>query len=129
VVSGAASAGQPAPAAAPVPPAPAAAPGATSAALRAGLIYLRGAGDGAIRAIDAGTGRLARTLPAAVPSPDWRWLYRLSAGAVEVVDPVTARVAASHAAPAWAQSIAVSANGRWLVLGEPGTARFAVQGA
>ena len=95
----------------------------------AGLVYVRGEAGGPIEVVDARAGRLARMLPAGVPAPDWRSLYRLSAGALQVLDAATGLVVATHAAPAWARDVATSANGRWLVLIDPDGSRFQVQDA
>jgi hypothetical protein len=80
--------------------------------------------------IDSRTGQVARTLPAGTPSPDWRSLYRVSDGAVDVLDPATGLRVASHPAPAWAQVVRTSAGGRWLVFARSGPwDRFQVQDA
>jgi DNA-binding beta-propeller fold protein YncE len=71
---------------------------------------------------------VARTLPSGTPSPDWRRLYRLTGGALDVIDPTTGRVADTHPAPSWADAVRTSANGAWLVFARSGPwDRFQVQ--
>jgi hypothetical protein len=102
----------------------------TPAPVSAGQVYIAAGPEQALRVVDASTGTVARTLPAGTPSPDWRWLYRLGAGALDVLDPVSGRVVATHPAPDWARVVRTSADGRWLVLAgtDPGD-RFQVQDA
>src|SRR5262249_22550261 len=85
----------------PPPPAPPAAPAAQ--------VYVRVAAEPSFWAIDSRTGQVARTLPSGTPSPDWRWLYRLTGGALDVVDPTTGRVTSTHSAPSWADAVRTSA--------------------
>jgi hypothetical protein len=82
-----------------------------------------------IEVVDAARGSSARSLPAGVASPDWRRLYRLSAGALDVVDPASGRVVSSHPAPGWARTVQVAGGGGWLVFGAPDSGRFQVQDA
>lgn len=110
-------------------PAAKTAPGGGAHTAPVGLVYVGGGADPTIRVIHAPTGRLQRTLPAATPSPGWRWLYHVSAGALDVIDPITGATAASHPAPGWARAVATSANGAWLALSDPGAGRFQVQDA
>lgn len=94
----------------------------------AGHVYV--AGGSVVRVIDAATGRVERTLPAGTPSPDWSRLYRVAAGAVDVVDPLTGAVRATHPVPAWVRAVRTSADGTWLALtGDEAGGRFAVQDA
>jgi len=80
--------------------------------------------------IDARTGDVARTLPAGTPSPDWRRLYRVAGGALEVIDPATGLRVETHPAPDWARVVRTSPGGHWLVLAAAGPAdRFQVQDA
>jgi DNA-binding beta-propeller fold protein YncE len=80
--------------------------------------------------IDPARGRVDRTLPAGTPSPDRRLVYRLRAGAIDVLDTRTGQLAATHQAPAWAGEVGTSADGRWLVLSGAGPGdRFQVQDA
>jgi hypothetical protein len=73
---------------------------------------------------------VARTLPSGTPSPDWRSLYRLTDGAVDVIDPTTGRVVATHSAPSWADAVRTSADGAWLVFTRSAPwGRFQVQDA
>lgn len=104
----------------PPPPAPAS----------AGQVYVAPVSQQALWVVDAATGRVARSLPAGTPSPDWRWLYRIGAGALDVLDPQTGAVAATHPAPDWGRTVRTSADGRWLVVAgaDPG-GRFRVQDA
>ncbi len=105
-------------------------PPAQSATALAGEVYVDAAADHAFRVIEPISGRVVRTLPAGTPSPDWRRLYRLSAGALEVLDPLTGSLASTHPAPGWAQAVWTSANGRWLVFSQSGAGdRFQVQDA
>jgi DNA-binding beta-propeller fold protein YncE len=76
--------------------------------------------------IDPGSGRVLRSLPAGTPAPDWRSLYRVAAGALQVLDPLTGGLRATHPVPAWATDVHASADGRWLVLSGSGD-RFQVQ--
>jgi hypothetical protein len=101
----AACAGQP-PHVVPPPPAP--------AVVAPGQLYTT-SGDRTIRVIDAATGQMVRTLPAGAPAPDWRRLYVLQAGRLDVIDPATGLTTASHPAPGWARVVQTSADGRWLV--------------
>jgi hypothetical protein len=61
----------------------------------ADLVYAADAGRGRLQVVGAG-GRVLRTLPAGVPSPDWRTLYVAGGGAsrttVEAVDVASGRV-------------------------------------
>ncbi len=106
-------------------------PAATAPArAAAGQVYVQAAAEPSIWVVDSASGQVVRTLPAGEPSPDWRWLYRLTRGALDVIDPLTGRVGATHPAPDWAQVVHSSANGRWLVLSAAGPAgRFQVQDA
>src|SRR5436309_9287361 len=80
--------------------------------------------------VDTLTGSVARVLPAGTPSPDWRSLYRVSAAALDVLDPLTGRTVANHPAPVWARAVRTSADGRWLVLAPDGPGgHFQVQDA
>jgi len=73
---------------------------------------------------------VARTLPAGTPSPDWRRLYRISGGVLDVVDPTTGRAVATHSAPGWADAVRTSADGAWLVFARSGPwDRFQVRDA
>src|SRR5262245_36184308 len=112
----------------PQPAAPAQSAASAPAPASDGLVYLQGGAGEGIQVVDAGAGRVVRTLPGGLPAPDWRRLYRLAAGTLQAVDPATGAVAASHPAPDWAQAVAASANGRWLVLSGPGS-RFRLQDA
>jgi DNA-binding beta-propeller fold protein YncE len=96
----------------------------------AGQVYV-GAGEGQpIWVVDVASGSVARTLPDATPAPGWRSFYRLSAGTLESLDPLTGGRVATHPAPAWASAVRTSADGRWLVFGAPGPGdRFLVQDA
>jgi PQQ-like domain len=78
------------------------------------------AGDQGLLVVDTADGQVARTLPAGTPSPDWRVLYRLRPGALDVLDPLTGAIAASHPAPGWAGAVRTSAGGHWLVLAGAG---------
>jgi DNA-binding beta-propeller fold protein YncE len=96
----------------------------------AGQVYVQAAGEPSLWVVDAATGQVVRSMPAGVPSPDWRRLYRLSAGALDVLDPLTGRVVAAHPAPSWAQVVRTSADGGWLVFATTGPSdRFQVQDA
>jgi len=80
--------------------------------------------------IDPRTGQVVRTLPAGTPSPDWRSLYRVSSGTLDVLDPATGLLVATHPAPGWAEAVRTSAGGRWLVLASSRPSdRFQVQDA
>lgn len=95
-----------------------------------GQVYVQAAAEPAIWVVDSGSGQVVRTLPVGDPSPDWRWLYRLSGGGLEVIDPLTGGVAATHPAPEWARVLHSSSSGRWLVFSAAGPAdRFQVQDA
>jgi hypothetical protein len=96
-----------------------------------GVVYL-GAADGAMAVIDAASSRVARTLPAGTPSPDWTRIYAAGGGALTVTDALTGAALASHPAPSWAGTVRTSPDGRWLALAStaPGTrSRFQVQDA
>jgi hypothetical protein len=95
-----------------------------------GQVYVRAGAEPSLWVVDWASRQVARTLPAGTPSPDWRALYRLSRGALDVLDPRDGRLRASHPAPDWAQAVHTSADGRWLVLSptDPGD-RFRVQDA
>ncbi len=96
----------------------------------AGQVYVQTAAEPSIRVVDSASGQVVRTLPAGDPSPDWRWLYRLRGGALDVIDPHAGSVTAMHPAPDWAQVTHSSANGRWLVFSAAGpTGRFQAQDA
>lgn len=104
----------------PPPPAPAA----------AGHVYVQSAAEPAFWVVDARTGEVARTLPAGTPAPDWRRLYRLAGGALDVIDPATGLRVETHPAPDWAQVVRTSSGGRWLVLAPAGPSdRLQVQDA
>ena len=105
-------------------------PAAPTQQVAAGSVYVKSEVAGAMRVIDSATGRVERTLPMGTPSPDWRVLYRLSASALDLLDPLSGRVLESHPAPEWAQAMRTSADGRWLVLTRSGPdGRFQVQDA
>ena len=107
------------------------APDAPVAAVPAGMVYL-GTGDGAIAVVDAASGRLARTLPAGTPAPDWARIYAAGGGAVRTLDGATGAVLGAHPAPAWADTVRTSADGRWLALASAArgsSSRFQVQDA
>ena len=108
-------------------PAPATPPGHAIA----GQVYVQAtAGEPSLLVVDSATGQVVRTMPAGVPSPDWRRLYRLSAGALDVLDPLTGLRVASHPAPTWAEVVRTSADGSWLVFARVGQSdRFEVQDA
>jgi hypothetical protein len=73
---------------------------------------------------------VARTLPSGTPSPDWRWLYRLTGGGLDVIDPTTGIVVATHTVPSWADVVRTSADGAWLVFARSAPwDRFQVQDA
>lgn len=113
----AACSGQPAAAPAKVPP--------------QGVVYL-GAANGAMAVLDAASGKVARTLPAGTPAPDWGRIYTAGGGALRVIDALTGEAVASNPAPGWADVVRTSADGRWLALASkaPGTpSRFQVQDA
>jgi hypothetical protein len=97
----------------------------------AGQVYVQAAaGEPSLLVVDSATGQVVRTMPAGVPSPDWRRLYRLSAGALDVIDPLTGLRVASHPAPSWAEVVRTSADGGWLVFARTGPSdRFQVQDA
>lgn len=96
----------------------------------AGQVYVQAATEQSVWVVDAATGQVVRTMPAGVPSPDWRRLYRLAAGALDVLDPLTGLRVATHPAPAWAQVVRTSGDGRWLVFARSAASdRFQVQDA
>jgi DNA-binding beta-propeller fold protein YncE len=96
----------------------------------AGQVYVQVAAEPSFRVIDASTGEVVRTMPAGTPSPDWRWLYRISGGAVDVLDAEAGLQVAAHPAPSWAQVVRTSADGRLLVFARSGPwDRFQVQNA
>src|SRR5690348_12199380 len=99
-------------------------------AARASQVYTAAAATAppGLQVIDPGSGRVLRSLPPATPAPDWRSLYRVAAGALQVLDPLTGGLRATHPVPAWATDVHTSANGRWLVLSGSGD-RFQVQDA
>jgi DNA-binding beta-propeller fold protein YncE len=106
------------------------APTTPSAHAVAGQVYVQAADEPSLWVVDPATGQVVRSMPAGVPSPDWRWLYHLSTGALDVLDPLTGRLVATHAAPGWAQVVRTSADGRWLVFARSGAwDRFQVQDA
>jgi hypothetical protein len=93
-------------------------------------VYVQVAAEPSFRVIDASTGEVVRTMPAGTPSPDWRWLYRISGGAVDVLDAEAGLQVAAHPAPSWAQVVRTSADGRLLVFARSGPwDRFQVQNA
>jgi DNA-binding beta-propeller fold protein YncE len=96
----------------------------------AGQVYVQVAAEPSFWVIDASTGQVIRTMPAGTPSPDWRWLYRISGGAVDVLDAETGLQVATRPAPSWAQVVRTSADGRWLVFARSGPGdRFQIQDA
>src|SRR5262249_43133939 len=96
----------------------------------AGQVYVQAGAEPSTWVVDWASRQVARTLPAGTPSPDWRSLYRLSAGKLDTLDPLAGRVTGSRPVPDWAQAVRTSSDGRWLVLSRTGPGdRFRVQDA
>jgi DNA-binding beta-propeller fold protein YncE len=96
----------------------------------AGQVYVQAGAEGSLWVVDTAAGQVVRTMPAGVPSPDWRRLYHLAGGALDVLDPLTGLRVGTRPAPAWAEVVRTSADGRWLVFARSGPSdRFQVQDA
>jgi DNA-binding beta-propeller fold protein YncE len=92
-------------------------------------VYLSGRAARSIEVVNAAGGSPVRTLPVGAESRDWRRLYRLSIGALDVIEPASGRVVSSHPAPDWARTVHIAGGGGWLVFGAPDSGRFQVQDA
>lgn len=105
-------------------------PPALPAHVAAGQVYVTAGDSRVIWVVDSASGQVTRTLPNGTPAPDWRGLYRLSAGTLETFDPRNGRLVATHPSPDWAEVVRTSPDGRWLVLGRAGGGdRFQVRDA